>query len=329
MMQPDSASLKIVQGPEESRGSRAQPVPLPDNIRSVQPGGGFCYGLELAWGRWRRWWLKTIRPGYVRRMAEKRRGDAAGCPHEVLDPRDLKYCRNLCTAHWSESDDPFRWRERIPLARWGLAEVQIMGWPLVVAAALLAPTSAWPLAAVPLVLLGWVGWFFRDPRRRVPTGPGLLVSPADGLVVEITKLADDPFVGGPAVRIGIFLSIFNVHINRTPCAARVVELRYSSGKFLNAQNPQSALVNENMWIGMEEEAAPHRKFAMRQISGLIARRIVCDLRPGESLERGQKFGMIKLGSRAELILRDEPGLRIDAVVGRSLRAGESIVARYE
>lgn len=308
---------------------RTPPVPLPANIRGVQPGGGFCYSLELAWGRWRRWWLKTFRPGYVRRMAEKRHGDATGCPHEVLDPRDLKYVRNLCTADWAASDDPFRWREGIPFARWGLAEMQIMGWPLAAVAVLLGLTPVWWLAIVPLVLLGWVGWFFRDPRRRVPQDAGIIVAPADGKVVEITRLDHDPFVGGPAVRIGIFLSIFNVHINRMPCAGRVIELRYSPGKFLNAQNPQSAIVNENMWIGMEEEAAPQRRFVMRQISGLIARRIVCTLRPGESLERGRKFGMIKLGSRTELILRDEPGLRIATSLGDKLQAGESVMAHYE
>ena len=109
---------------------RSEPVPLPDNIRSVQPGGGFCYRLELIWGRWRRWCLKRFRRGYVRRMAERRRGSMAGSPHEVLDPRDLKYCRNCSTCHWDTTDDRFRWRNRIPLVRWGLAEVQIMGYPL-------------------------------------------------------------------------------------------------------------------------------------------------------------------------------------------------------
>ena len=91
----------------------------------------------------------------------------------------------------------------------------------------------------------------------------------------------------------------------------MIALRYQPGEFLNALRPESALRNENMWIGLEEESPPHRRLAVRQISGAIARRIVCDLRPGEVLERGQKFGMIKLGSRTELILPDVPGLSIE------------------
>src|SRR5581483_10792418 len=105
----------------EASCRRAEPDPLPPNVTSVQPGGGVCYSIELAWGRWRRWWLRTFRPAYVRRMAEKMEGSAEGAPHEVLDPRDLKYCRNLCTAAWK--DDPFARRGRIGFARWGLAEL--------------------------------------------------------------------------------------------------------------------------------------------------------------------------------------------------------------
>ncbi len=117
---------------------RAEPQPLPENFVSVQPGGGVCYRIELAWGRWRRWWLKQFRPGYVRRMAALRRGDPAGAPHEILDPRDLKYCRNRCACDWDPADDPFRWRDRLPFARWGLAELQLMGWPLLALTILLA-----------------------------------------------------------------------------------------------------------------------------------------------------------------------------------------------
>ena len=127
-------------------------------------------------------------------------------------------------------------------------------------------------------------------------------------MVEITRLAHDEFIGGPAVRIGIFLSIFNVHLNRAPAESRVIALRYSPGEFLNALNPESAIRNENTWIGLEEESPPHRRMVVRQISGAIARRIVCDLRPGEVLARGQKFGMIKLGSRTELIIPDSDDL---------------------
>ena len=307
--------------------TRTAPEPLPANITSVQPGGGVCYRIELAWGRWRRAWLKRFRPAYVRAMAGRRLGDPTGAPHEILDPRDLKYCRNLCDCHWSETDNPFRWRKMIPLAPWGAAELVLMGGPLLAATALTA-YFAWWLAIVPAALLGLVVFFFRNPSRRPPEEPGLLVSPADGTIAEITRLDHDEFVGGPAIRIGIFLSIFNVHLNRSPLAARVIALRYSPGEFLNALNPESALRNENMWIGLEEEAAPHRRLVVRQISGLIARRIVCNLRPGEVIPRGHDFGMIKLGSRTELILPAE-GAEVKVEIGRKVRAGTTVMVEYK
>jgi phosphatidylserine decarboxylase len=211
-------------------------------------------------------------------MAELRHGDTTGAPHEILDPRDLKYCRNRCSCYWDTADDPFRWRDRLPFARWGLAELQLMGLPLLVLTILLALTPWWYLAILPAVPFCLVVYFFRNPLRAVPTGPGLLVAPADGKVVEITKLERDEFIGGPAVRIGIFLSIFNVHLNRAPSESRVISVRYYPGQFLNALNPESAIRNENTWIGLEEEASPHRRIVVRQISGAIARRIVCGLR---------------------------------------------------
>jgi phosphatidylserine decarboxylase len=317
--------------PESSAACvRAQPEPLPDNLRSTQPGGGICYQIELAWGRWRRWYLRRFRPGYVRRMAQLRRGSGEGCPHEILDPRDLKFCRNQTDAHWDSADDPFAWREQIPFARWGLAELQLMGWPLLLMAVGLGVglPGPWRLAAaVPGVLLALVMWFFRDPPRHVPQAAGLLVSPADGKVVEITELENHEYVGGPAVKIGIFLTIFNVHVNRAPCPARVLKLHYSPGKFLNAMDPESALVNENLWIGMEETEPPHRRLVVRQISGAVARRIVCGLRPGQEVQRGEKFGMIKLGSRTELIVPAD-GLELAVRLGQWVRAGCDIVGCY-
>jgi len=303
--------------------------PLPENIRSVQPGGGKCYQIELTWGRLRRWYLKTFRGGYVRRMAELRRGGVEGAPHEILDPRDLKYCCNLCTAHWAAEDDPFRWRESIPFARWGLAELQLMGWPLL----LMTVWMAWCcgpwrwLAIVPGVLFGLIVYFFRDPVRLIPQDTDAILSPADGTIAEITELDHYDFFDGPAVRIGIFLSIFNVHVNRSPRQAKVVAMHYKPGEFLNAMNPESALRNEFMWIGLEEIQNPQRKFAVRAISGLIARRIVCVLKPGQEVQRGEKFGMIKLGSRTELILPRD-AVQVEVAVGEKIQAGSTILARY-
>lgn len=311
--------------------SRLTPEPMPDNLRSVQPGGGVCYGVELAWGRLRRWWLKRLRPSYVRRMAALRRGSCEGAPHEILDPRDLKYCRNQCDCRWDHGHDPFRWRGKLLLARWGLAELQLMGYPLLAAAIGLALLSwPWSLAAlVPAGLLALVVYFFRDPPRRIPQQPGIVVAPCDGTVAEVTSLGHDDFIGGPAVRIGVFLSIFNVHLNRAPERAKVIRLVYSPGEFLNAMNPASALRNENLWIGLEDEAVPHRRMIVRQIAGLFARRIVCQLRSGEVVERGEKFGMIKLGSRTELILAAEPGLQVLVRVGEKVAGGSTIMARFD
>jgi phosphatidylserine decarboxylase len=129
------------------------------------------------------------------------------------------------------------------------------------------------------------------------------------------------------VKIGIFLSIFNVHLNRAPMRGRVIKLHYSPGKFISATDPESAIVNENLWIGFEELNAPFRKFVVRQISGLIARRIVCDLRPDEVVERGHQFGMIKLGSRTELILPQD-GLKLNIKAGETIKAGMTIMGHY-
>lgn len=306
--------------------TRSEPEPLPANIRSTQPGGGLCYSIELAWGRLRRWYLRTFRRRYVKRMAALRVGECTGCPHDVLDPRDLKFCRNQTECHWRPEDDPFAWRGKLLLARWGLAEVQIMGWPLLAVTVALAFTW-WYLAIVSGALLILVVSFFRDPRRRVPQEPGLLVSAADGNVVEIARLEHDEFVGGPAVRIAVFLTLFNVHVNRMPCRGRVIRLRYSPGKFLHADHPLATTENESMWIGLQEPEFPYRRMVCRQVSGMVARRIVCDLRPGDILERGARFGMIKFGSRTELIVPAE-GLEVLVEVGQWIKAGRDVVARY-
>jgi phosphatidylserine decarboxylase len=310
-------------------------------VRSIQPGGGVVYRLELAWGRVRRFWLNTFRPGYVRRMAATRKGEFNGCPHEVLDPRDAKFFRNQGGYHWDAADDPFRWRDRIPFARWGLAELLVFSsltfGPAAALSGLLLGTGE---LSPPVQVIGWLAvvtfavigvlvvWFFRDPPRRVPDAAGLVVSPADGVVVAIDEIEHDEFVGGPAVQIGIFLSIFNVHINRAPVAGRVVGIRYKPGKFLNALRPESARENENLSVRMQEEQAPFRRYVVRQITGAFARRIVCQLKPGDRVARGEKYGMIKLGSRTELVLPRSAGLVIRAKVGEPVRAGVSVLAEF-
>jgi len=223
-----------------------------------------------------------------------------------------------------------RWFERLPIAPWGWRDLHLIGWPLLFATiglAFLDGPWGW-LALVPAVLLGWLVYFFRDPPRYVPDTPNLIVAPADGTVTDVTPLAKYDFIDGPAVRIGIFLSIFNVHINRAPFAGRVVEMHYQPGEFLNALRPESAERNEFMWIGLERTDTPQFRFAMRQISGMLARRIVCELRPGTTIPRGEKFGMIKLGSRTELILPAD-AVQVHVRPGDKVRAGSDVVARWK
>jgi phosphatidylserine decarboxylase len=282
--------------------------------------------LELAWGRCRRWYLKRFRPNFVARMQERRRGRPEGCPHEILDPRDLKFYRNVAACDWAPEDDPFRWRDRLPFARVGLGEVTLLGVGSLLAGGVLALVF-WPVAVLAVLLALAVFWFFRNPRRVPPQGEGLVLSPADGHVASIEEI-DDDYVGGPAVRIGIFLSVFDVHINRVPVSSRVIGVTYRPGKFLNAIRPRSARENEQLTVRLEEDCPPYRRFVVCQIAGAIARRIVCWLRPGDELSRGAQFGMIKFGSRTELILKREPGMAIEVRPGRKVHAGTTVLARY-
>lgn len=314
--------------------------PLDPSITSIQPGGGDVMEVELAWGRIRRWYLKTFRKGYVEEMARLRRGSENKAPIEILDPRDVKYYRNQGGYEWDRKDDPFAWRDQIPFARPGLAELLIytflsFGWAGVLAWALMhfnlplwASIPGWLLVATLAVIGILIVWFFRNPHRRIPEGDHLVVSPADGKLVEVEKIAHDDYVGGPAVRIGIFLSIFNVHTNRTPIASRIVKVAYFKGKYLNALKPESAKVNEKLELSIQGTQAPYRPMVVRQIAGAIARRIVCWVRPNEELLSGALFGMIKFGSRTELVLPDEPGLEIVAQIGQMVKGGTTILAKY-
>lgn len=282
--------------------------------------------IELAWGHWRRWYLKTFRRRYVADMLAKREGSENACPHEVLDPRDVKFYRNQGGYWWSAENDPFRWRDRLPFTRVGLAELIILGGSLLALTVVLALTY-WPLAIVSALPAIGIVWFFRNPTRVVPREPEAVVSPADGHIACVEEV-DDEFIGKPAVLVGIFLSIFDVHVNRASMEATVVGIRYRRGKFLNALRPESARENERMEVRLEENAFPNRRFVIRQIAGAIARRIVCWIAPGDPLERGEAFGMIKLGSRTELIIPKEAGLEILVSVGQKVSAGSTVLAKY-
>lgn len=332
--------LKVPSSVERSGPPQMRSLePMDPHVTSIQPGDAYIVHLELAWGKVRRWWLKTFRRDYLARMRRSRQGDQNRCPHEVLDPRDLKFHRNQGGYYWPPQDDPFAWRDRLPFARTGLAELLLSVLVCFGGAAVLAlglysqPLTAvsvtgWLVAVALIVIGGLIVWFFRNPTRDIPTLPGAVVAPADGRVVTIEHIDHDEFIGGPAILVGIFLSIFNVHINRTPVAARVIGLTYTRGKFLNALKPESVRENEKLEIRLQSVARPHHCFRVRQISGAIARRIVCWLKPGDELLRGEQFGMIKFGSRTELVLPDVPGFELEVSLGDKIKGGASIVGRF-
>ncbi len=308
------------------------------HIKDIQPGGGVIIHLEQYWGKFRRFWLSTFRRGYVRRMAQLRKGDFNPCPHPVLDPRDLKFYRNQGGYYWEACDDPFQWRNRLPFARDGLAELLVMGGGLLLLSLLslwLALREsgwisgvAWLIATAFAVLWALVVWFFRNPRRTTPKEPNFVVSPADGTISEIEQLDYDEYIGGPAIKVGIFLSIFNVHINRAPMACRVVGLKYRPGKYLNALRPESARENEQVAL-MLESLEHNRPVVVRQITGAIARRIVCWVKPNDRLSAGEQFGMIKLGSRTEIVVPRESGVELRVSLGDKVKAGATVLLAFE
>ncbi len=186
-------------------------------------------------------------------------------------------------------------------------------------------------AAVVLVLFAAFAAFFRNPRRVLPIDPKLLVSPADGTVrdIEIVHDFDLPPFQGDALRIGIFLSVLNVHVNRTPAKLNVVNVHYREGKYLDARNPKAGQENEAMTVsGDAEVEGVTFPMAIRQISGAIARRIVCPVQPGRKLGRGEVYGMIKFGSRTELYLPVE-GFETLVKVGDKVCGGETVVAKMK
>jgi phosphatidylserine decarboxylase len=170
-------------------------------------------------------------------------------------------------------------------------------------------------------------YFFRDPDPTIPTQPGVYLAPAHGRidVVDLTEEAD--FMGGPCRRVSIFLSVFNVHVQNAPIAGQVSWLKHRSGQYLNAMNQQSAVYNENVYIGIESSEQPGEKIGVRLIAGLIARRIIPWVAISDSLERGQRISLIQFGSRCDLYL--PLGTTVKVHPGDRVRGGETIIATRE
>jgi phosphatidylserine decarboxylase len=196
----------------------------------------------------------------------------------------------------------------------------IYGLSLLAVAIVLAwATGNWAWSIAPVLLAAFFLWFFRDPERTIPTGPGLIVSPGDGLVTEAVLIATPE---GPRQRISIFLSVFDVHVNRSPVAGVLTSVRYQKGQYLNAMNPASADRNEQNIATVRGEDGVEITF--KQIAGLLARRIVFKLHEGDKVERGQRVGLIKFGSRVNVLLPAEAELRVK--VGQRVKGGKSVLA---
>ncbi|HEY1648392.1 MAG TPA: phosphatidylserine decarboxylase [Terracidiphilus sp.] len=186
-------------------------------------------------------------------------------------------------------------------------------------------TGSWIWAIAPVLLAGFFLWFFRDPHRTIPSESGLIVSPGDGLVTE-TAVISTP--DGPRQRISIFLSVFDVHVNRAPIGGVLSRVRYQNGKYLNAMNPDSAERNEQNVVTMRGEGPDQGiEVTFKQIAGLLARRIVFRYGEGQTVARGQRVGLIKFGSRVDVVFPAEAVLRVK--VGQRVKGGESVLAAME
>lgn len=187
---------------------------------------------------------------------------------------------------------------------------------------LVAPFLGW----VGIVLTAWCIYFFRDPNRVVPQTDGVLVSPADGTVCAVVEASPPAELGmgdAPRTRISIFLSVFNVHVNRVPAAGKITALAYVPGKYLNAAAMEASEENERQLIRMK--TADGHDIAFAQVAGLVARRILCDLKEGDDVERGDRFGLIRFGSRTDIYL--DEGLEAMVSVGQTMIGGETVIAK--
>lgn len=178
--------------------------------------------------------------------------------------------------------------------------------------------------AIPVLLLAlFTVFFFRNPERVTPEGGGLIISPADGTIVDVADLETNAYTDSPARKIGIFMSIFNVHINRAPMAAKVRDIRYHAGKFFVASTDKASDANERNAILLDAEGGA--LIAVVQIAGIVARRIVCYLSKGDGVMRGERLGLIRFGSRVDLYL--PAGTDIDVSKGDKVKAGVTVIGR--
>jgi phosphatidylserine decarboxylase len=181
--------------------------------------------------------------------------------------------------------------------------------------------TLWLMAFVLTLLVLWVAYFFRDPERTGPRGEQLVISPADGRVIDIREVDEPTFIHGRAIKISVFMNVFNVHVNRYPVSGRVEYVHYSPGKFLNAAVDKASLENEQMSVGVQ---GVKHKVLFRQIAGLVARRIVTYSRVGDDADQGERMGLIRFGSRVDVFV--PVGSTVKVQLGETPVAGTTVLA---
>lgn len=218
--------------------------------------------------------------------------------------------------------------EGFPLLDQVLVPIHPEGWRFVAIFAVVTAIlfALWtPLGWIGVVLTLWCAYFFRNPERVTPARPGLIISPADGIVQTIGPVVPPPELEmgkEPLTRVSVFMNVFNVHINRIPISGRILRRIYSPGKFFNASLDKASIYNERMAFRLEMEDG--RELAFVQIAGLVARRIRCDVEDGQRVSTGERFGLIRFGSRVDVYLPE--GVVPLVAVGQTMIAGESVIA---
>lgn len=199
------------------------------------------------------------------------------------------------------------------------------GLPFIVASFLLTSASlilGWTyLSLISALLMIFIVWFFRNPKRNIPDSYGLIVSPADGRIIEIKEDLEERHLRERAIKISIFMGLLDVHINRIPYPGRVLNISYNPGRFISANRDKASLENEQNAVVIETKEG--KRILFIQIAGLIARRIVCWVRTGDSVERGERFGLIRFGSRVDIFFPLDVELKVEK--GNKVKAGETII----
>jgi len=236
----------------------------------------------------------------------------------------------VCQTHQCEYNSSMRNSRAgfsLRLARGAEKELAIVGIPLILA---LGVSVVWlglytflP-AGLLVALFALLLYFFRDPKRTPPAGEGLFLAPADGRVVEVQWVHEPRFLAGEGLKIGIFMSLLDVHVNRAPVEGRVVLVEYVPGQFLQAFRPDASEVNEHNLVGLKSR---YGRVLVKQVAGILARRVVCWVGPGQELQAGERLGVIKFGSRVDLYL--PPGAEPVVRVGDQSRAGVTVIAQWK